>query len=183
MLIEPLAIPDVKLVTPKRYGDARGYFVETYNERAFQKAGIAARFVQDNHSFSKPKGTVRGLHYQAPPHAQAKLVRVLKGAVLDVAVDVRKTSPTFGQWVSARLDAEAGAQLFIPAGFLHGFVTLEPETHVAYKVDAYYDREADGGVLWNDPDLAVAWGVSAAEATVSEKDAKAPRWKDFKSPF
>jgi dTDP-4-dehydrorhamnose 3,5-epimerase len=183
MKVESLAIPDVKLVTPKRHADPRGYFVETYNERAFKNAGINARFVQDNLSLSKPKGTVRGLHYQAPPHAQAKLVRVLKGAVLDVVVDARVSSPTYGKWVAARLDAKEGAQLFAPVGFLHGFVTLEPDTEVAYKVDDFYDRETDGAVLWSDPDLAIDWRISAAEATVSEKDARAPRWKEFKSPF
>ncbi|MGE0407838.1 MAG: dTDP-4-dehydrorhamnose 3,5-epimerase [Amphiplicatus sp.] len=180
--VTSLAIPDVKLVAPKRHGDARGYFVESYNERTFQNAGIGPRFVQDNQSCSKPKGTIRGLHYQAPPHVQAKLVRVLKGAVLDVVVDARKASPTFGRWLSVRLDPES-AQLFVPAGFLHGFATLEPDTEIAYKVDDFYDRDCDGAVLWNDPDLGVDWGIAPEAATISEKDAKAPRWRDFKSPF
>lgn len=183
MQVEALAIPDVKLITPKRFYDARGYFCETYNARAFRKVGIANDFVQDNESSSANKGTVRGLHYQAPPFAQTKLVRVLKGAILDVAVDARKASPTFGQWVSARLDAEKGAALFIPAGFLHGFITLDAETLVAYKVDAFYDRASDGAVRWNDPDLAIDWGENAAIAELSDKDAGAQSWAAFESPF
>lgn len=183
MKVESLAIPDVKLVTPKRHGDDRGYFSETYNERLFAEAGIKARFVQDNHSYSKLKGTVRGLHFQSPPHAQAKLVRVLRGAILDVAVDARKGSPAFGKWVSARLDAKDGAQLFVPAGFLHGFATLEPDTEVAYKVDDFYARDCDGSVKWDDPDLAIAWGLDAGEAVLSGKDAAAQSWKAFRTPF
>jgi dTDP-4-dehydrorhamnose 3,5-epimerase len=183
MEVRPLEIPEVALVTPKKFGDARGHFVETYNARAFAEAGIRNVFVQDNQSWSAAKGTVRGLHYQAPPSAQAKLVRVLKGSILDVAVDARKASKTFGRHVKILLDAEGGAQLFVPAGFLHGFVTLEPDVTVAYKVDAFYDRAADGGVRWDDPDLAIDWGVSVAAATVSDKDARAPFWKDFKTAF
>ncbi|MHA7872571.1 MAG: dTDP-4-dehydrorhamnose 3,5-epimerase, partial [Hyphococcus sp.] len=169
--------------TPKRFGDDRGFFSETYNERRFQEAGVDARFVQDNHSRSARAGTVRGLHYQAPPFAQAKLVRVAAGAILDVAVDARQGSPTYGRHVSVELSADNGAQLYVPEGFLHGFVTLAPETHVIYKVNAYYDREADGAVRWNDPDLGIAWGVGDNDATLSEKDAAAPFWKDFTSPF
>ncbi|MBI1365873.1 MAG: dTDP-4-dehydrorhamnose 3,5-epimerase [Alphaproteobacteria bacterium] len=183
MEVKSLAIADVKLITPKRFADDRGYFCETYNERAFQSAEIRPRFVQDNQSLSRKKGTVRGLHFQAPPHAQAKLVRVLRGSILDVAVDARKASPTFGEWVAAELSAANGAQLFVPAGFLHGFVTLEPDTEVAYKVDAYYDRAADGAVKWDDPELAIDWGIDSGAAIVSEKDAAAPNWADFKSPF
>lgn len=183
MRVEALAIPEVKLVTPKRFADARGYFEETYNVRAFAAAGILAAFMQDNQSLSVKKGTVRGLHYQAPPFAQAKLVRVLRGAVLDVAVDARKGSPSYGRHVKARLDEENGAQLFVPAGFLHGYVTLEPNTIVAYKVDAPYDRASDGAVRWDDPDLAIDWGLKAAEATLSEKDASATTFSAFRSPF
>ena len=183
MEVRPLDIPDVKLITPKRFADARGWFSETYNVRAFAAAGILSAFIQDNQSLSVRKGTVRGLHYQAPPFAQTKLVRVLKGAILDVAVDARKGSPSYGAHVAVRLDAESGAQLLAPAGFLHGFVTLEPDTLVAYKVDAPYDRASDGAVLWNDPDLAIRWGVSPAEAIVSEKDAAAPTFRAFRSPF
>jgi dTDP-4-dehydrorhamnose 3,5-epimerase len=183
MQVEALKIPDVKLVTLKRFADARGYFCETYNARAFKAAGIACDFVQDNESCSAIKGTVRGLHFQAPPFAQAKLVRVLKGAILDVAVDARKASPTYGKWVSARLDAENGASLFVPAGFLHGFITLEASAIVAYKVDAFYSRECDGAVRWNDPDLGIDWGEGAKRAVLSDKDANAQSWADFESPF
>lgn len=183
MRIEALALPDVKLVTPARFGDTRGYFAETYNRRAFGQAGIANAFVQDNQSLSARAGTVRGLHFQAPPFAQAKLVRVLKGAIFDVAVDARKASPSYGRWAGARLDDATGAQLFVPAGFLHGFVTLEHETIVAYKVDAYYDMASDGSVRWDDPDLAIGWGLAASAATVSEKDSRAQSWAAFKSPF
>lgn len=183
MIVESLALPDVKLLTPKRHSDARGFFSETYNQRAFKDAGIACAFVQDNHSYSKRAGTVRGLHFQAPPHAQAKLVRVVRGSALDVVVDARKQSPTFGKWVSVRLSAAEGAQLFAPKGFLHGFVTLEPETEVTYKVDDFYAGDCDGSVKWNDPDLAIAWGVSAQDAVLSDKDAAAQSWAAFKSPF
>ncbi len=183
MDVAALDIPEVKLVTPRRFSDDRGFFSETYNARAFRAAGIDADFVQDNHSYSAHKWTVRGLHYQAPPHAQAKLVRVVRGAVLDVAIDARKSSPTFGKWVKAELSAESGAQLFVPAGFLHGFLTLEPDTEVVYKVDNFYDRDSDGSVIWNDPSLAIDWGVEARAVTLSEKDAAAPSWADFQSPF
>ena len=181
--IQPTALDGVLIITPARFGDDRGFFSETYNERRFTEAGVDVRFVQDNHSRSVKKGTVRGLHYQAPPFAQAKLVRVATGSILDVAVDARPSSPKFGKHVTVELSAENGAQLFVPEGFLHGFVTLEPDTHVIYKVNNYYDRESDGAVLWNDPDLAIDWGVSAQEAALSEKDAIAPSWRDFNSPF
>lgn len=181
--VEALAIPEVKLVTPARFGDDRGFFSETYNAERFQAAGIDAAFVQDNHSLSTQTGTVRGLHYQSPPFAQAKLVRVLRGAILDVAVDVRKGSPSYGKWVKAELSAENGVQIFVPRGFLHGFLTLVPDTEIAYKVDNPYSRECDGAVLWNDPDLAIDWGMTAGEAILSEKDLKAPRFRDFASPF
>ena len=178
-----LDIPEVKIVTPRRFSDDRGFFSETYNARAFKTAGIDVDFVQDNHSFSAKQGTVRGLHYQAPPHAQSKLVRVLRGAIIDVAVDARKASPSFGKWVKAELSAENGKQIFVPKGFLHGFLTLEPDTEVAYKVDAFYDGASDGSVQWNDPNLAIDWGVAAEDVSLSEKDAKAPAWTDFASPF
>ena len=183
MDVTPLAIPEVKLITPRRFSDDRGFFSETYNARSFKAAGVDCDFVQDNHSYSAKKGTVRGLHYQAPPHAQAKLVRVLRGSVIDVAVDARKASPTFGKWVKAELSAENGVQIFVPKGFLHGFVTLEPDTEVAYKVDAFFDGASDGSVKWNDPDLGIDWGVSEADASLSDKDAKAPAWAEFNSPF
>lgn len=183
MNVVSLDIPEVKLITPRRFSDDRGYFSETYNARAFEAAGIAADFVQDNHSYSAKRGTVRGLHFQAPPHAQAKLVRVLRGSVIDVAVDARKASPTFGKWVKAELSAENGRQIFVPRGFLHGFVTLEPDTEVAYKVDAFYDAASDGAVKWDDPDLAIGWGVTSQEASLSDKDSKAQAWAAFTTPF
>lgn len=181
--VQSLAIPDVKIVTPRRFSDARGYFSETYNAKHFREAGIEADFIQDNHSYSAEIHTVRGLHYQAPPFAQAKLLRVLRGEVFDVAVDVRPASPTYGKWVSAVLSAENGRQIFIPLGFLHGFVTRQPHTEVAYKVDAHYSKEADGAVIWNDPDLAIDWGIDLASAVLSEKDAAAIPFRDFVSPF
>jgi len=182
MQIDALSIAEVMLVTPKRIGDERGFFCETYNAKAFKQAGIGCDFVQDNQSYSARKGTLRGLHYQAPPFAQAKLVRVLNGAIVDVAVDARRASPTFGKWVKSELSADNGAQLFVPAGFLHGFVTLESDTHVAYKVDNFYDRASDGSVKWNDPDLAIDWGVDDG-VTVSDKDANAQSWQTFNTPF
>jgi dTDP-4-dehydrorhamnose 3,5-epimerase len=175
-------IEGVLVLTPKRFADERGFFVESYNHARFVAAGVNFNFVQDNHSLSRDKGTVRGLHYQAPPFAQTKLVRVLQGAILDVVVDARKNSPTYGQHVSVELSAENGRQLLAPAGMLHGFVTLRPDTEVAYKVDAYYDKASDGAVLWCDPDLAIDWGP-AAGTVVSSKDANAARWRDFNSPF
>nr|WP_321440164.1 dTDP-4-dehydrorhamnose 3,5-epimerase [uncultured Hyphomonas sp.] len=181
--VESLAISDVKLVTPPRFGDDRGFFSETYNAQRFKEAGIDADFVQDNHSLSAKRGTVRGLHYQAPPFAQAKLVRVLRGAIIDVAVDVRKGSPTYGKWVSAELSAQNGVQIYVPRGFLHGFATHEPDTEIAYKVDNYYSKECDGAVLWNDPTLAIDWGIPPAEAMLSDKDAAAPAFADFETPF
>ncbi|MEL6324356.1 MAG: dTDP-4-dehydrorhamnose 3,5-epimerase [Pseudomonadota bacterium] len=183
MRVEPLSIPDVKLLFPTRLADERGYFSETYNRQAFENAGIDAQFCQDNHSLSVVNWTLRGLHYQAPPFAQAKLVRVVSGAILDVAVDARRGSPDFGRWVSARLSSELGNQLYVPSGFLHGFLTLEPHTEVSYKVSAHYDSDSDGAVLWNDADLAIEWGVSDPDVTLSKKDAAAPVWSDFESPF
>ena len=181
--ITPLDIPSVKLIRPKRLEDSRGFFAETYNRQRFVDAGIDCEFVQDNQSYSSKSGTVRGLHYQEPPHAQAKLVRVLSGSAVDVAVDVRIGSPTYGQYVSAELSAATGLQIFVPAGFLHGFVTLEPDTHVAYKVDAHYNADAEGAVIWNDETLAIDWGVDPDSVVLSEKDAAAQRFVDFNSPF
>lgn len=181
--VKTTEIDGVLLLTPKRWADARGFFVETWNAERFRQAGIEAVFVQDNHSYSADAGTVRGLHYQAPPRAQGKLVRVMRGAVTDVAVDARRDSPTYGRHVRALLSAENGAQLFVPAGFLHGFATLEAHTDVAYKVTDFYSQPHDGGVLWNDPDLAIDWGIDPARAVLSDKDAKAPRFSDFKTPF
>lgn len=181
--VRKTGIDGVLLITPKRFSDARGYFVESYNAARFREAGISDIFVQDNQSLSIAAGTVRGLHYQSPPRGQAKLVRALRGSIIDVAVDARKGSPTYGRHVRALLSADNGAELLVPVGFLHGFVTLEPMTEVAYKVSDFYSAEHDGSVLWNDPTLAIDWGIDAAAAVVSEKDAKAVPFSAFNSPF
>lgn len=173
----------VILITPRRFEDERGWFSETYNRARYSELGIGQEFVQDNHSLSRPAGTLRGLHFQCPPYAQAKLVRCLKGSIWDVAVDIRRGSPTFGRWVSATLTAERGEQLFVPEGFAHGFLTLEPDTEVAYKVSAVYAPQADAGIAWDDPDLAIGWPLPVEEPVVSEKDAKLPRLNTIESPF
>ena len=183
MRVIETAIPDVKRVIPVRHGDDRGWFSEVFRADQLAAGGIATTFVQDNQSFSAPEGTVRGLHFQTPPAAQAKLVRVLAGAVLDVAVDIRTGSPTFGRHVAVRLDADAGEQLFVPAGFAHGFCTLVPDTMVAYKVDAYYSPQCDRSLLWSDPALAISWPVSEAEAHLSGKDMRAPRLAELGPAF
>jgi dTDP-4-dehydrorhamnose 3,5-epimerase len=176
--ITPLALPDVLLITPKRHGDARGWFSETWSRRTLVEAGIEADFVQDNQAFNARKGALRGLHFQAAPHPQAKLVRVLKGAIFDVAVDVRPGSTTFGRWVGAELTAERGEQLFVPRGFAHGYCTLTDECEVFYKVDGLYAPQTEGGVIWNDPDLAIAWPLTD-EPVLSEKDKTWPRLKEL----
>lgn len=183
MQVEHLSLTGAMVLTPARHGDDRGYFSETWNRRRLAEAGLDVDFVQDNESLSATPGTVRGLHYQAPPAAQAKLVRVVAGRIRDAIVDVRRGSPTFGRWVAVELSAKAGNQLFVPRGFLHGFVTLEPDTLVQYKVDNHYDAAADGSVAWNDPDLGVDWGMAPEAATVSAKDAAAPAFRDWTSPF
>ena len=174
MEIVPTAIPDVKVLIPKKIGDHRGFFSEIYSRKAFEAAGVRADFVQDNHSLSAEVGVVRGLHFQLPPAAQDKLVRVVRGAVLDVAVDVRRSSPTFGRHVSHVLSAENWRQMFIPAGFANGFLTLEPNTEVIYKVTAYYAPDRDRGVRWDDPALGIDWGIDPAKAVLSERDRKHP---------
>jgi dTDP-4-dehydrorhamnose 3,5-epimerase len=181
--VRPLAIPEVKVVTPRRFADARGYFVETWNRQAWRAAGIDIDFCQDNQSLSRAKGTVRGLHFQTPPHAQAKLVSVLAGRIFDVAIDLRKHSPTFGKHVAFELSAADGAALLVPTGFAHGFCTLEPDTIVAYKVSAPYAPSADAGIFWADEARDIAWPVSRAQASLSPKDAALPRLKDIESPF
>ncbi len=183
MDIVALDIPEVKLLRPSRFRDARGFFSEIYNQQRETAAGIAMDFVQDNFSLSHPVGTVRGLHFQFPPKAQAKLVMVLKGRVLDVAVDCRKGSPTYGRHVSAELDAEEWTQIFVPVGFAHGFCTLEPDTMVLYKVTALYAPELDSGILWNDPDLGIAWPVTDQTAVVSDKDKRLPRFRELADRF
>lgn len=183
MDIVSLAIPEVKILRPKRHGDRRGFFSETYNRKAFEAAGLFLDFVQDNHSLSAEAGTVRGLHFQTPPFAQDKLLRVVRGAVFDVAVDLRRESPTFGQHVSAIISAEDWNQILVPIGFAHGFCTLEPDTEVIYKVTNFYSPENDKGLLWNDPDLGIAWPDVTREPTLSDKDKVQPRLKDLGFAF
>ncbi len=170
MTIEPLAIPDVKIITPRVFSDARGYFLETWSEAAFTRAGIPDHFVQDNHASSIKPGTVRGLHYQNPPHAQGKLVRVVRGSILDVAVDIRRASYTYGLHVSVVLSADNKQQIWVPVGFAHGYVTLEPDTEVVYKVTDGYAPTAEGGILWNDPALAIDWQLAGLSPLLSDKD-------------
>lgn len=174
MDVVSLDIPDVKIIRPKKFGDHRGFFSETYTKKTFEAAGLQYDFVQDNHSLSAEVGTVRGLHFQLPPFAQDKLVRVVRGAILDVAVDIRKGSPTFGRHVSAVISAADWNQILVPIGFAHGFCTLEPDTEVIYKVTNYYSAEHDRGLLWNDPDLGIDWPVAADKARLSDKDHKHP---------
>jgi dTDP-4-dehydrorhamnose 3,5-epimerase len=174
--IQALNIPEVLLITPPRFGDERGFFAETYSAPKLAAAGIPLGFVQDNQSFSAAVGTVRGLHCQLAPRAQGKLVRVLRGAIWDVAVDARAGSPSFGQWAAAELSAENFAQLWIPPGFLHGFCTLTPDTEIFYKVTDLYDREAERGVAWNDPTLALPWKLPASGPILSAKDQLLPGW-------
>jgi dTDP-4-dehydrorhamnose 3,5-epimerase len=179
-----LASSPVRLIHPKRFGDERGWFTEVYSEKAFEALGITVRFVQDNHSLSRPVGTLRGLHFQTPPFGQDKLVRCIAGSIFDVAVDIRRDSPTYGKWVGAELSAENGDQLFIPIGFAHGFVTLTPDAQVSYKCSSLYAPANDGGVRWNDPDIGIDWSLPEGVApTLSPKDEKAQALKDFVSPF
>jgi dTDP-4-dehydrorhamnose 3,5-epimerase len=175
MEIVELAIPAVKLIRPKVFRDQRGFFAETYSRRVLASHGIAEEFVQDNHSLSREKGVVRGLHFQTPPAAQGKLVRVLKGKILDVAVDLRRASPTYGRHVAVEITAESFTQIYVPIGFAHGFCTLEADTEVAYKVTDYYAPANDRGLAWDDPALGIAWPIEAAAAILSDKDRKHPR--------
>jgi dTDP-4-dehydrorhamnose 3,5-epimerase len=183
MRIEKLNIPEVLLITPQKFVDSRGYFLETWSSAKLAAYGFKAHFVQDNQSFSAQAGTVRGLHCQVAPSVQGKLVRVVKGAIWDVAVDIRCGSPTYGQYAAAVLSEENWSQLWIPGGFLHGFCTLEPNTEVIYKVTADYDRAAERAVIWNDPDLALPWPVAAGEALLSDKDRVMPRLAECESWF
>lgn len=176
--ITPLAIPEVLLITPKRHGDARGWFSETWSRKALAEAGVLADFVQDNQAFNARRGTLRGLHFQQAPHPQAKLVRVLKGAIFDVAVDLREGSTSFGRWVGAELTAAGGEQLFVPRGFAHGYCTLSDDTELFYKVDGLYAPQTEGGLAWNDPDLAIRWPLDG-EPVLSAKDQTLPRLKDL----
>lgn len=179
MQIERTPLEGVVVITPPRFGDARGFFSESWSRRAMREAGLDLDFVQDNHSLSHAKGTVRGLHYQAPPVAQAKLVRCGRGRLLDVAVDARRGSPSYGRWHAEELSFDNGRQLLVPVGFLHGFATLEPDTEVAYKCSAPYSAEHDGAVRWDS--LGIEWGVS--DPVLSDKDARAPAFADWESPF
>ncbi|WP_437126168.1 dTDP-4-dehydrorhamnose 3,5-epimerase [Pelagibius litoralis] len=178
-----LEIPEVRILRPVKHGDHRGFFSETYNKRALREAGIDLDFVQDNQSLSAETGTVRGLHFQVAPHAQAKLLRVIRGAVFDVAVDLRWGSPSYGKHVSATVSAADWNQVFIPAGFAHGFCTLEPATEVLYKVTDYYAPQAEQGVLWNDPDLEISWPVGDDEAILSERDRGFPPLRELSRVF
>ncbi len=188
MNITPMKIADVLRLEPRRFADDRGWFMESWRERGFQDAvSQPITFVQDNHSFSAHANTVRGLHYQTPPFAQGKLVRCTRGSIIDVAVDFRPKSKTFGQWVSAMLSAENGHMLWVPEGFLHGFSTLEDDCDVQYKCTNYYNGDCDANIAWDDPKLGIDWGLShgfePSKAVLSAKDANAPVFSDINSPF
>lgn len=177
------AIGPVKLFKTKRFGDARGWFSETYSVATLHRLGVDLTFVQDNQSWSAAVGTVRGIHFQKPPHAQAKLVRCVAGSVMDFAVDLRRGSPTYGRHVRALLSRDNGDQLLVPVGFGHAFVTLEPDSEVAYKVSDVYAPECEGGIIWNDPDIGIDWPLPGTGAVLSEKDRVLPALADFDSPF
>jgi dTDP-4-dehydrorhamnose 3,5-epimerase len=180
--IEDTPLSGVRVLTPRRFGDARGFFSESWNRRLMAEHGMDYDFVQDNHSLSARVNTVRGLHFQSPPHAQAKLVRCGRGRLFDVAVDIRKGSPTFGRWFGIELSFENGRQLMIPEGFLHGFATREPDTEIIYKCTDYYSPASDGAVRFDDPAIGIDWGLSG-EPILSDKDAAAPRLAEFSTPF
>lgn len=183
MKIEQTDIPEIALITPLRNGDKRGYFSEVFKENWFRENVADVSFVQDNQSLSVQKGTVRGLHFQLDPFAQGKLVRCIAGAIFDVAVDIRAASRTFGKWVSAELSADNGAQLWIPAGFAHGFATLSPDVIIHYKVTAPYSSAHDRGVMWSDPDIGIAWPFGESEAILSDKDKVQPLLADLPRSF
>lgn len=183
MQIQKTRLQGVLILTPARHGDARGFFSESWSRRVMAGQGLDLDFVQDNHSLSMQVGTVRGLHYQAPPHAQDKLVRCGRGAILDVAVDFRAGSPTFGHWVAEELSAENGRQLLVPKGFLHGFATLLPESEIIYKCTDHYAPECDGAVRFDDPAIGIDWGFDTRGAVLSAKDAAAPLLAQVVSPF
>lgn len=179
--VEDTKLEGVKIVTPKVFGDHRGWFMETYSERDLKEAGIDAHFVQDNRSYSAKKGVIRGLHFQRHPHTQAKLLTCLRGRILDVAVDLRKASPTYKQWIAVELTEENKKQLFIPKGFAHGFVTLTDDVEIMYKCDDFYAPETDGGIRFDDPDIGVDWGIS--DPILSEKDQNAPYLRELDLDF
>ena len=176
-------IPAVKVLVPKKFGDHRGFFSEVYSDKLLAGLGIEARFVQDNHSLSAEKGVVRGLHYQLPPMAQDKLIRVVRGAIMDIAVDIRRGSPTFGKHVACLLSAENWKQMFVPTGFAHGFATLEPNTEVLYKVTRYYSPSHERGIRWNDPALGIDWGITEQQAVLSPRDTQHPVLRDAQDLF
>jgi dTDP-4-dehydrorhamnose 3,5-epimerase len=176
--VHALELPDVIIIRPKKHGDHRGFFAETYNKKDFSKAGINLDFVQDNQSLSASPGTIRGIHYQGHPFAQHKLVRVLRGRILDFAVDIRRSSPTFGRWVSAEISAEQWNQILVPIGFAHAVCTLEPDTELMYKVTDYYAPHSDFGIRWDDPDLNIPWPFPSKELVLSPKDKMLPYFKD-----
>lgn len=179
MQVERLSIPEVLLLTPRRHGDARGWFSETYAKRELEKAGVHDDFVQDNQAYSAQRGTLRGLHLQIPPEPISKLVRCLRGAIFDVAVDVRAGSPTFGRWAGAELSAENGRQLYCPRGFAHAYVTLTPDAEVAYKIDGYYAPDCERGLRWNDPAIGIDWPIPASEIVTNARDGALPLLADF----
>ncbi len=183
MEVRDTPLQGVLILAPRRFGDARGWFSETWNRDTLRRHGIDLDFVQDNHSLSTAAGTIRGLHCQAPPAAQAKLVRCLQGAILDVAVDARPASPTFGRWFGAGLSSDNGLQLLIPEGFLHGFVTRTDRAEVAYKCSAPYASGTERAVRFDDPDLAIDWGIAPERAILSDKDRAAPLWREWQNPF
>jgi dTDP-4-dehydrorhamnose 3,5-epimerase len=183
MQVTDLEIEGLKLIVPQRFEDERGFFSETYSERALKEAGFSDTFVQDNFSLSTRRGTIRGLHFQRTPHAQAKLVRVNRGRILDVAVDLRRSSTTYGKYVAVELSRENWAQLYLPVGFAHGFCTLEADTEVVYKISSPYAPEAEAGILWSDPSLAIAWPVNPQDVTVSDKDALLPSFANMAIAF
>ncbi len=183
MQVEDTAIPDVKIITPKKFGDHRGFFSETYNRKAWREAGLDYDFVQDNHSYSAERGVIRGLHFQTAPFAQDKLVRVAKGRVLDVAVDLRRSSPTYGEHVAVELSAQNWRQLLVPIGFAHGFCTLEPDCEVLYKVTNLYSAAHDRGLAFDDPALGIDWRIDLQKAVLSDKDRKHPRLADLGPVF
>ena len=172
-----------RLIKPKRFGDERGWFSETYSRQVYEAAGVAGEFVQDNHAFSKAAYVLRGLHFQSPPKAQAKLIRCSRGAIFDIAVDIRAGSPTYGQHVAVELSAQNGWQLYVPRGFAHAYLTLTPDSEVQYKVDEYYAPEAEGGLIWNDPALRIAWPLDGATPTIAPRDAAWPVLDDLRTPF
>lgn len=176
-------MPVPQRLIPARHGDARGWFTESYNRARLAERGIVEDFVQDNHSFSARPGTLRGIHFQLPPHAQAKIVRCIAGAIWDVAVDLRAGSPSYGKWVGCELTAAGGEQLYIPAGFGHGFLTLTDNAEVVYKASDFYAPECDKGVAWDDPEVAIAWPLAGTTPVLSDKDRALPRLCDFASPF